>query len=58
MGNYLDLANSGVGGGAANENFPREVMQLFSLGVNLLNPDGSLQTDSSGQPIPTYTREG
>lgn len=56
MGNYLDLANSGVGGGAANENFPREVMQLFSLGVNLLNPDGSLQTDSSGQPIPTYTQ--
>ena len=56
MGKYLDLANSGVGGGAANENFPREVMQLFSLGVNLLNPDGSLQTDSAGQPIPTYTQ--
>ena len=56
MGNYLDLANSGIGGGAANENFPREVMQLFSLGVNLLNLDGSLQTDSSGQPIPTYTQ--
>lgn len=56
MGKFLDLVNSGVGGGAANENFPREVMQLFSLGLNLLNQDGSLQTDSAGQPIPTYTQ--
>jgi len=33
MGKYLDLANSGVGQGAPNENYPREVMQLFSIGV-------------------------
>ena len=56
MGKYLDLANSGVMGGAANENYPREVMQLFSLGLSLLNIDGSVQTDSSGNPLPTYTQ--
>ena len=56
MGKYLDLANSGVGQGAPNENYPREVMQLFSIGVSLLNPDGSVQTDTSGNPIPTYTQ--
>jgi hypothetical protein len=56
MGKFLDLANSGVGQGAPNENYPREVMQLFSIGVSLLNPDGSVQTDASGNPIPTYTQ--
>jgi hypothetical protein len=56
MGKYLDLANSGVGGGAPNENYPREVMQLFSLGVAMLNLDGSTQTDGQGNAIPTYTQ--
>ncbi|MDX1984708.1 MAG: DUF1800 family protein [Bryobacteraceae bacterium] len=45
MGKYLDLANSakpGVGGGA-NENYPRELLQLFSIGLWKLNPDGSQQ---------------
>src|SRR5262249_50819403 len=56
MGKYLDLANSGVGGGAPNENYPREVMQLFSIGVSLLNIDGSVQTDAAGNPVPTYTQ--
>ncbi len=56
MGQYLDLANSnkaGVGSGA-NENFAREVMQLFTIGLNMLNIDGSNQLDSHGNPIPTY----
>ena len=56
MGKYLDLANSGVAGGAANENYPRELMQLFSIGVSLLNLDGSVQTDGSGNPVPAYTQ--
>jgi hypothetical protein len=58
MGKYLDLANStkpGPGGGA-NENFARESMQLFSIGLNMLNPDGSQQLDAGGNPIPTYTQ--
>ncbi len=39
---------------SADENYAREVMQLFSIGLNLLQPDGTLQLDSTGQPIPTY----
>ena len=54
MGFYLDLVNSG--GGAANENYPREIMQLFSIGLNQLNDDGSLKLDATNQPIPTYTQ--
>jgi uncharacterized protein (DUF1800 family) len=56
MGKYLDLANSGVMGGAANENFPREVMQLFSIGLYQLNLDGSVQMDAQNAPVPTYAQ--
>jgi hypothetical protein len=56
MGKYLDLANSGVGGGAANENYPREVMQLFSIGLYQLNQDGSQKLDAFGNKIPTYSQ--
>ena len=38
-----------------DENYAREVMQLFSIGLYELNQDGSQKLDSSGQPIPTYT---
>ena len=40
-----------------DENFAREVMQLFTIGLNELNPDGTLRLDPNGQPIPTYTQE-
>ncbi|HTH48382.1 MAG TPA: DUF1800 family protein [Candidatus Limnocylindria bacterium] len=56
MGKYLDLANStkpGVGSGA-NENYARELMQLFSLGLWQLNQDGTQVLGADGQPIPTY----
>ncbi len=56
MGKYLDLANSGVMGGAPNENYPREMMQLFTIGLSLLNLDGSVQTDGTGNSFPTYTQ--
>jgi uncharacterized protein (DUF1800 family) len=57
MGMFLNMANSGKppAGQIANENFARENMQLFNLGLNLLNQDGTVQTDSSGNPIPAYT---
>jgi uncharacterized protein (DUF1800 family) len=57
MGYFLDMLNSGKppAGQIANENFGRENMQLFTLGLNLLNPDGTPQTDGSGNPIPTYS---
>ena len=54
MGKYLDLANSNkpTSGGGANENFPRELLQLFTIGLYKLNSDGSNQLDAGGQPIP------
>jgi len=40
-----------------NENYPRELLQLFSMGTKMLNQDGSLLLDSKGNPIPTYTQD-
>ena len=39
-----------------NENFAREVMQLFSVGLVQLNMDGSIKRDSTGAPLQTYTQ--
>jgi uncharacterized protein (DUF1800 family) len=54
MGDYLNMNQSTAGN--PNENFAREVLQLFSLGVNKLNHDGTPVLDSQGQPVPTYTQ--
>jgi uncharacterized protein (DUF1800 family) len=58
MGAYLNMLNSdkAPAGEIPNENYPRELMQLFTVGLNLLNDDGSLQLDANGNPIPTYTQ--
>ena len=59
MGAYLDMVNSDkppTSATHANENYARELMQLFTLGLNQLNEDGSLQLDGSGNPIPTYSQ--
>jgi uncharacterized protein (DUF1800 family) len=37
-----------------DENYAREVMQLFTIGLNKLNQDGSVQKDDKGQPLPSY----
>ena len=61
MGRYLDhLQNDkedSQTGRNPNENFAREVLQLFSIGLYRLHPDGSLKLDTSGLPIPTYSQE-
>lgn len=56
MGKYLDIANSNrpAPGMGAIENYPRELMQLFSIGLWQLNPDGSLVLDANRRAIPTY----
>ena len=56
MGKYLDLANSmkATASTSPNENYAREVMQLFTIGLKQLNPDGSVKLDGQGQAIPTY----
>lgn len=40
-----------------DENYAREVMQLFSIGLWQLNADGTRKTDGSGSPIPTYGQD-
>jgi uncharacterized protein (DUF1800 family) len=57
MGIYLNMLDSSKPptGQIANENYARELMQLFTTGVNLLNSDGTLQHDASGNTIPVYT---
>lgn len=56
MGTYLDnLSNITRDGKQPNENYARELLQLFSLGTELLNSDGSSKLDSNGKPIPTYS---
>lgn len=58
MGVYLDMVYNDKAnpttGTSPNENYAREVMQLFSIGTSLLNPDGTLQVDQYGLPIPAY----
>jgi len=60
MGEYLNLAGSQKTDTATNrhpdENYAREVMQLFTIGLYKLNQDGSAVMGSNGQPVPTYTQ--
>jgi len=60
MGDYLNMANNNKGnpttGTSANENYARELMQLFTIGLTQLNPDGSPVLDSSSNPVPTYSQ--
>lgn len=61
MGRYLShLKNEKpdpVRGVFPDENFAREVMQLFSIGLVQLYEDGTLKRDHNGQPINTYGQE-
>ena len=60
MGHYLDMARNAKAdparGTSPNENYARELLQLFSIGVNKLNQDGSLALDAHNQPQPTYNQ--
>jgi uncharacterized protein (DUF1800 family) len=55
MGHYLDMVNNDVPSvvDSPNENFAREVMQLMSIGLVQLNPDGSV---ANGSPA-NYTED-
>lgn len=39
----------------ADENYAREIMQLFSIGLVKLNNDGTYKRDDNGNEISTYT---
>jgi uncharacterized protein (DUF1800 family) len=58
MGYYLNMINSqrdnSETGAHPNENYAREVLQLFSIGLVQLNIDGSAKLDGAGKPLPSY----
>ncbi len=56
MGDYLDMVNNRktYNGIQPNENYAREIMQLFAMGTVMLNDDGTAKRDASGAAIPSY----
>jgi uncharacterized protein (DUF1800 family) len=58
MGVYLNMLGNQKPDAARNirpdENYARELMQLFTVGLVELNADGTVKKDAQGQPIPTY----
>ncbi len=61
MGRYLDMANNAradqLAGTSPNENYGREILQLFSVGVTRLNTDGTPILNGNRNPVPTYTQD-
>jgi len=61
MGRYLDMLRNDkpslTAGRIPNENYAREILQLFSLGLYRYHPDGSLILNSKGLPIPVYDQD-
>ncbi len=61
MGVYLSMLGNEKPDSERNirpdENFAREAMQLFSIGLIQLNIDGSKKLNANGQSIPTYSQE-
>ena len=60
MGLYLDMRANQKGddtiGRHPNENYAREIMQLFSVGLNRMWDDGRFVIDSNANPVPTYAQ--
>jgi uncharacterized protein (DUF1800 family) len=60
MGTYLSMVKNRRPDPLANiradENYAREIMQLFSIGLHRLNMDGTPVLDASGQEIETYSQ--
>ncbi|AXN33766.1 DUF1800 domain-containing protein [Vibrio coralliilyticus] len=61
MGYYLTYIGSKKAdpatGRVPDENYARELLQLFSIGVTLLNQDGTQKTDSQGKPVEAYNNQ-
>ena len=59
MGEFLNVLNNDKGDATRDpdENYAREVMQLLSIGLYQLNPDGTQKLDATGLPIPTYSND-
>jgi uncharacterized protein (DUF1800 family) len=61
MGQYLTFVNNTKANAATgtlpDENYARELMQLFTIGLVQLSLDGTVKTDTNGKPIETYTQD-
>jgi uncharacterized protein (DUF1800 family) len=61
MGIYLSMLGNEKPDTARNirpdENYARELMQLFTIGLVELDPDGTVRRDVGGVPLPTYDQE-
>jgi uncharacterized protein (DUF1800 family) len=61
MGKYLTYLNNQKGnpakGREPDENYARELLQLFTIGLVELNMDGTARLGANGQPVDTYTNE-
>lgn len=61
MGEYLSMVRNEKTDVSRNirpdENYAREMMQLFTIGLVELNDDGTVRLDGDGNPIPTYDQE-
>ncbi len=57
MGQFLSMLHNDKGNATTDpdENYAREVMQLFTIGLWQLNDDGSQKLDTNNQPIATYS---
>jgi uncharacterized protein (DUF1800 family) len=55
MGGYLNMRTSTRF--SPNENYAREILQLFNTGLFMLNPDGTFRLDGQGNPIATYDQD-
>ena len=60
MGYYMTYIGSAkydaTKGNSPDENYAREIMQMFSIGTSKLNLDGSIVKGADGKDIPTYTQ--
>ncbi|MCQ8896860.1 DUF1800 domain-containing protein [Limnobacter humi] len=61
MGKFLNIVGSAkadpITGRQPDENYAREVMQLFTVGLYQLNRDGTLKLDATGSPMETYSQQ-
>lgn len=61
MGEYLSMKGNHKPDAELNlrpdENYARELLQLFSIGLSMLNEDGSTINDADGVPLPTYDQD-
>jgi uncharacterized protein (DUF1800 family) len=57
MGEYLNMldSNRAPAGQIANENFARELMQLFTTGLVVINPEGEPELNAQQLPQPVFT---